>query len=85
MIKRIIAFFGRKRTGIQKKEPLDHQKILENSNDVRLLLCKQMITIAKTTKDRTRAEQLLAESMKDRALVPITAARRALYFGSIEE
>lgn len=85
MMQRIIALFGRKLAVTQEKEPLDHQKILKNSNDARLLLCKQLITIAKTSQDRTRTEQLLAEAMKDRVLIPITVARRALYLGNFKE
>lgn len=81
MIKRIIShFFSQKVTPEENTEPLDGKKILEDCNDARLLLCRRMIDSAKTAEDRTHAKQLLAETMKDRALIPITVAKRTLYF-----
>lgn len=58
---------------------LDHQRILETCNDVRLLLIRRMIDNACTLKERELAERMLAHAERGRVFIPVTIARRALY------
>lgn len=84
MIKRIIdLLFGQKLASEQTEEKsLDDKKILENNNNARLLLYKEMRDAAKTDKERIDAGRLLDKARQDKARQDrILIARRALYLG----
>lgn len=58
---------------------LNHNRILEDCNYVRQMLCQKLLLAAKIPKERNSAEKLLNEAKTAREFIPIIIAKRRLY------
>ena len=61
---------------------LDHEQILKDCHEVRMMLAKRLLALAKTTGERTNAQQQIREAQKSYVLAPIRIAQWKFIFSS---